>query len=281
VPLPELDVITLPDLGGPDYPVVDHEPVCVDVAVPAKPCWPLSLTAMYLVRPYAHPTAELGRLRLTWMRIRSLFPIPPSIGVHCPTVRQASGQVIIGPTQTPGLDLGVDQPDEDACRLDFRTVLRLPCFLPSYQTGTVFMDAGSMPPVQIGTVVPIVNQVNCNQTVRFNVNLPDLTGGAITVDAAIGRFRACAPSSKRWSWASTLACDEEDEGGTSFKKGQNVGLIVDLDGSVGSPGQTIGTGGALPGIIVNAGQSTIVCGDLLRMVSVTPGTPPTYGVTRI
>lgn len=256
MPLSDLDVIPLPDLTGPEYPVVDHIPLCVEPAAPALDCWPESLPEMQRVRPFAHPQSPLGRLRFSWMRIRNLFPAPPSVGVHCPTVRSTQTQVIVSPNPSPQWNRSIEQPPEDACRINIRDVLQIPCILPTFQDGEVFGTGG----VVIGTVEAVVQQNGCNQQVRFDVTIGDVE----VEGAAAGRFQACLEAS--WDWAATRACIDAGE---ATAPGEELDVAIDLDGSVGDPGQTIGSEGDIEDtVVLNVDDVPIVCGDLIRVVKI-------------
>ena len=268
--LPDLDIIDLPDLTGPDYPEADHEPSCIDTTVEAKPCWPVGLTALYRVRPYQHPTEALGRIRYPWMRIRNLFPVPPSIGVHCGTVTSTQTDVSVQPpgAGVPSWDRTVEQEASDACRVNIRDIITIPCILPSFVGGVVTMVGNP-----VGTTSPSVAGLGtCNQTVQINVALNDLTGGGIDLDAKVVGFDFTVGTTLKADWANQSACISGDSAACVYEPGDDIPVVVDNDGLFGTPGAQFGSGvGGSPITIENGSKTTIFCGDIVKVAKIADG----------
>jgi hypothetical protein len=269
VSLPDLDIIALPDLTGADYPDADHEPTCVDTIIDAKPCWPAGLTALYRVRPYAHPTEDLGRIRFPWMRIRSLFPVPPSIGVHCGTVVSTQTDVNVAPpgAGVPAWERDVEQPSDDACRVDIKDILTIPCILPSFASGSVTMVGNP-----VGTTSPVVTGLGtCNQTVRINVALQDLSGGTVELDAKVVGFTFEVGTTREVDWATAHACIDGTSGICVYAPGDDIPILVDVDGFFGTVDGQVGSGAAGNITVANGDTTPIFCGDIVKISKVVDG----------
>ncbi len=171
----DLNLISLPDLTDTaQYPTVAHGPSCTDDgATDERTCHPGGL-----VRPrrYALPTEALGRLRYDLNRLRELIPIPPSIGVHCPTIRidqrpEAIGQPIVG--DTASVDFSVEQEGGDACLPKLIPKLVFPCtrLLANSQIEMGYPASVVFDPVQESG--HDVNQ--CISSFLLKIKIPDCT----------------------------------------------------------------------------------------------------------
>lgn len=141
----DLDIIELPDLGGDDFPEVEHEPTCVVEAVGPRDCWPPELDAIYAVRPYAHPDAELGCLRVKWMRIRNLFPVPPSVGIHCSSLISSQFEVELGHDIDLNWEREIGEDVDDACLPDLLDRISIPCPTITSGSASVNVSPGATP----------------------------------------------------------------------------------------------------------------------------------------
>jgi len=265
---------------APVYPTVSHAPAggCVDPGlVEAKACWPFP--GLIRVRVFALPTEPLGTLRYAFLRIRNLFPVPPSIGVHCPTVVAPSPtvQVIPGSAGDASWTREVTQPAEDACQIKWTDLLKLPCIIPSI-TGGPIKDTG-------GTTVGSVNvtRTGTGCGVGFVLGGVLFSGGGIgptgptgigitgpTGRNTIGGYNFIIANTAQ-AWLTSLACSS-----CSFDYDADIPVLVDVDGLLVAAGSPIGSGAGAPGVnqhVKNGGQAPVLCGDRVALVLVTPGAP--------
>jgi len=290
VPLPDLNTYPLPDLAGPEYPTVHHAPAggCVDAGyIEAKACWPFP--ALIRVRVFALPTEPLGALRHAFLRIRNLFPVPPSIGVHCPTVVAPSPtvQMIPGVAADASWTREVTQPASDACQIRWTDLLKLPCIIPAI-TGGPIKDSGA---VVIGAIQ--VTQTGTGCGVGF------VLGGVLNIAGGVGPtgprgftgptgFSGPTGPGGRSAvgglnfvitemaqdWLTGLACST-----CSFDFEEDIPVLVDVDGILVAAGSPIGSGAGFPGVneaVTNGGRTPLLCGDRVALVLVAPGvTGPT------
>lgn len=287
MPLPDLYNTPLPDLSGPGYPVVSHAPAggCVDPGmVEAKACWPFP--GLIRVRVFALPTEPLGTLRFAFLRIRNLFPVPPSIGVHCPTVVAPSPtvQMIPGSAGDASWTREVTQPADDACQIKWTDLLKLPCIIPSISGGPI-RDGGA---TVIGSID--VTQTGTGCGVGFVLGGVLFGGGGgvgptgprgatgptgigptgPTGRNTIGGYNFVIKDMAQ-NWLTSLACSS-----CSFDYDENIPVLVDVDGLLVAAGSPIGSGSGAPGSlqhVKNGSQSPVLCGDRVALVLVTPGSP--------
>lgn len=269
--LPDLNVIELPDLTSPAYPVVDHAPTCIDVIIPARPCWPPSLQHIIRARPYALPTTPLGHLKYPWMRIRALFPIPPGIGLHCSTLKSTQTSVSMVAGSPPSWNRTMEPCDPtDPCCINIKDVLNIPCIFPTFTNGGVYMEGAGL----IGSTSHVVTGSGCNIGVKVNVNLPDLSGGTIQTTAPLGFLTVKCPdggaTETAWDWDTTGCCTD----GCAFETDDDIPLVVDTLGVLGTIGAELGS--SRPASLmtfVNVGDDRIYGGDRIRIQVIVPPPP--------
>jgi len=272
VRLPDLNVIALPDLTSSAYPVVDHVPTCIDVVIPARPCWPPTLQHIIRARPYALPTTPLGQLKYPWMRIRALFPIPPGIGLHCSTLKSTQSQVSMITGSTPSWNRTMEPCDPtDPCCVNIKDVLNIPCIFPTFSNGGVFMTGAGL----IGSTSHVVTGSGCNIGVKVNVNLPDLSGGGtIQSTAPLGFLTVKCPdggaTETAWDWDTTGCCADS----CAFENGDDIPLVVDTLGVLGTIGAELGSSRpASMMTFVNVGDDRVYGGDRIRIQVIVPPPP--------
>jgi hypothetical protein len=286
VPLPNLNVIPLPDLGGPDYPFAAHAPVggCTDPGlIAAKACWPFA--ALIRVRIFALPTEPLGTIRHAFLRIRNLFPVPPSIGVHCPTVIAPAPtvQVVPGSAGSASWTRVVTQPSNDACQIRWTDLLQLPCVIPDVSGGNIKDSGGAV----VGSINVSQHGTGCG--VGFSLS-------AVLISAGIGPTGAQGPTGIQgptgytgytgytgpaasggggsvagvnfivvgaaYGWADSLACST-----CTYATEVDIPDLIDVDGTLVAAGEHIGsTPTPDTDIVANGGLSPIICGDRVTLV---------------
>ena len=296
MPLPNLDIIALPDLTGPQYPQgLAHAPAagCVDVGyLEAKACW--SFPALIRVRVFALPTEALGVIRFAFLRIRNLFPVPPSLGVHCPTVIAPAPtvQVIPGTAGTARWTRTVTQPADDACQIRWTDLLQLPCVIPAITGGNVLDGSSAV----IGNITVTNTGTGCG--VGFILGAV-ITSGGVGPTGPAGLNGATGPTGltgatgptgpgsaggggsvagmnfivadTAYVWATSLACTT-----CLFAAEADIPDLIDVDGILVAAGGHIGsTGDAGVNNVANGGESPILCGDRVTLVLSDEG-PPVY-----
>ena len=264
MPLPDLNVIPLPDLSGPQYPQgLTHTvaPGCVDPGmIAAKACWPFP--GLVRVRPFALPTEAIGVLQQSFLRIRNLFPVPPSIGVHCPTVIAAQPVVTMGGT-SPTWQRTIVQPPADACQITIEDTLEIPCFSPGLSGGNI-TDSTSHAVVGSIGVQQTGSGCNANFNITATIDLSASGPGAprVGLDFIV--------EDTSYDWDTSLACSTACQ----YAADDDIPLLKDVDGILVGVGTDIGSG-ATPSlhVVANGDLDPILCGDHVQIILVTPGTP--------
>lgn len=293
MPLPNLDVIALPDLSGAAYPAVHHAEAagCVDPGyIEAKACWPFP--GLVRVRVFALPTEPLGVIRHAFLRIRNLFPVPPSIGVHCPTVIAPAPQVQIVPGDpgTATWNREVTQPANDACQIRWTDVLRLPCIMPTMSGGNITDSSnntiGSISVNRSGTGCAIGFQIGAHFSVGFTGPMgpggpmgpmgprgsmgptgPGATG--VTGGPRAGpNFKVPDDAGDAQVWDSSMACTT-----CAYGAGVDIPYVTDIDGILVAAGADVGSVGDGEHYVENGGLDPILCGDRVQLILVTEGSP--------
>ena len=264
MPLPNLNVITLPDLGGPQYPQgLTHgiAPGCVDPGeIESKACWPFG--ALLRVRPFAMPTTPLGVLQVAFLRIRNLFPVPPSIGVHCPTVIAPAPTVVMGGS-VPTWNRSVVQPPSDACQITINDFLEIPCFSPGLTGGNI---TDSVTSAVVGSLSVHQTGAGCSASFEIRAAIDMASAGAGAPRVGLN-FLVGGDS---YLWASSLACSTTCQ----FAPGADIPDLVDTDGILVTAGTDIGSGiSGSAHVVANGELGPILCGDRVQLVLVVPGSP--------
>lgn len=218
----DLNSIQLPDLtDATKFPTVSHAPSCTDSGpVDTRTCHPLTLVR---VRPYELPTEPLGRLKFTWNRLRELIPVPPRLGIHCPTIATETN-VAVG--DAGAVTHSVETQGGDACLPKLVSSIVFPCTRLNPQvtvTGGIATGSWDAP----------VNHRDANQCIqdvmlRLNIPCPTITmvanpgtGGTLTITPS---GDSCNP---------TFTFDLEVDGGGSSTSGG--GFIVGTPGDHAPP----------------------------------------------
>ncbi len=250
----DLNSVNLPDLSDTTkYPTVAHTPFCTDPGpVDPRTCHPGSLLR---VRPYELPTEPLGKLKFTWNRLRELIPVPPRIGVHCPTI-SATTATLTGLTGSASTT--VTQQYGDACLPRLVQHINFPC---TTITPTVSLTtSGSTPTASWAPPVLDTSGNSCNTSLRLNLNIP-IGGGASTSG---GGFTVGTPGDTTPPFAS-------DPCYTGYANGDEV-PVVDTQGCLDVAGTQLD-----PALnrVINSTKQILVKGDEVEVVklAVQPSLP--------
>jgi hypothetical protein len=168
--VPNLDLtnIDLPDLTDTSkYPTVEHGPSCTDDGpIDGRTCHPGTLTRP---REYAYPTEALGKLKFTWNNFRELIPIPPRVGVHCPTIA-TEDNVSVGDAASASTE--IQSVNGDACLPRLINSIVFPCtrIQPEVSLVTGYPAAASW-----AAPVNVRDNNQCIQQLLLNLKLPGCT----------------------------------------------------------------------------------------------------------
>jgi hypothetical protein len=236
----DLPSVSLPDLSDTTkFPTVSHAPFCTDPGpVDPRTCHPGSLIR---VRPYELPTEPLGKLKFTWNRLRELIPVPPRIGVHCPTIA-TSTTVNVG--DVGSASQSVETQLGDACLPKLVNNINFPCT--SITPTVTLTSVGSVAAAFWDTPTTDRSGNQCNTGINLNLNVPG-GGGSSTSGGGfvVGTSGSHAPPFGSDPCATGYAFDDEVP-------------LTDLRGAIGAAGTQLDP---LANEVLNKTKTVLVTGD--------------------
>ena len=178
---PDLTFVNWPDLTNTTlYPPlapaaggVAHAPLTTPIPSITKSCFPQvsgSPRPLVSVLPFAHTTEVPARVSPTALSVKIQLPPPPSVSVHCPTIRTAttlgtSFVTAATATSTVAVDVG------DACLPIINNNFNFPCTTVT-AAGTITLVPSTSAPSFAVTPTTSTTGNTCSTNLNFNLQIP-------------------------------------------------------------------------------------------------------------